>query len=654
MLVPGALVDREHRIGGRGKRVVGVLRSVERHQDALDHGANPAAGVEPRGPRGAQVSGPNPGPRDPWCSPSAILLDGCVGRDVEARRRIWGRHAEPRVRVAVGGAGRAALRGKPRHREPGGTSTTFGGGSLNPVISGDGRFVAFESHDATLVPGDTNGFKDIFVYDRESGAIARVSVATDGAQANSESQQPGISRDGRWVAFHSFASNLVPGDTNGVYDTFLHDRQTGITTRVSVASGGAESAGAIERFVHPHLSADGRYVAFVSSASDLAPGDVNTVDDVFLHDRMASTTEIVSVDSNGSSVTGPVVGGISDDGRWVAFSSFLDTVVPDDTNQDLDVFLRDRVAGTTTRVNVSTAGFQSPNGSFAGSRTTSGLSADGRFVLFTSWASNLAPDDDGSQDVFVHDRDGALACGDGTVQAGEECDDGNALPGDGCEPGCVAADCAAGTTVVGARLGLRRLGLPVGDEGVTLRGALVFSPGSPSGFDPERNGAQVLVVDLGADGRRVVDFTWRTIPAVGDIEATVGRCDFGCGRWTVNAGRTSFKFDPRNLAWAAADPTRPLFVVPYDNGFRKLTGRQPHRARNRQVPVRGPQRPARRTGRSVPDHLRHRSARLPRRRCLWQPVVRRAGVRARPERQIDPLSLACAARVSRKRRSSVV
>src|SRR5690606_11863360 len=133
--------------------------------------------------------------------------------------------------------------------------------SLVPSISADGRFVAFQSVATNLVPGDTNGNNDVFVHDRQTGVTQRVSVASDGAQGNGISTTASISADGRFVAFQSAASNLVPGDTNGATDVFVHDRQTGVTERVSVASDGAQgNANTSEA----SLSADGRYVAFQS------------------------------------------------------------------------------------------------------------------------------------------------------------------------------------------------------------------------------------------------------------------------------------------------------------------------------------------------------------------------------------------------------
>jgi archaellum component FlaF (FlaF/FlaG flagellin family) len=150
-------------------------------------------------------------------------------------------------------------------------------------ISADGRYVAFGSDASNLVPGDTNSKKDVFVRDTLAGTTERVSIAGDGTQGNSVSSRPSISADGRYVAFDSDATNLAPGDdTNGSYDVFVTDRQTDTIERVSVASDGT---GADSHSMFPVISATGRYVAFHSYASNLVPGDTSGTFDVFVHDR---------------------------------------------------------------------------------------------------------------------------------------------------------------------------------------------------------------------------------------------------------------------------------------------------------------------------------------------------------------------------------
>jgi Tol biopolymer transport system component len=269
-----------------------------------------------------------------------------------------------------------------------------------PSISADGRYVAFSSYASNLVPGDTNGDWDMFVRDLRTNATTRVSIASDGTQGNANSSNsPSISADGRYVAFPSNASNLVAGDTNGKSDIFVRDRQANTTTRVSIASDGTQGNGSS---AFPSISADGRYVAFVSSASNLVPGDTNGVWDIFVRDRQANTTTRVSIASDGtqgndSSYTSP---SISADGGYVAFLSIASNLVPGDTNATIDVFVRDRQTNTTTRVSLATDGTQGN-----GASGWPSISADGRYVAFQSAASNLVPaDTNWVSDVFVRDR----------------------------------------------------------------------------------------------------------------------------------------------------------------------------------------------------------------------------------------------------------
>ncbi|TAH35937.1 MAG: calcium-binding protein [Planctomycetota bacterium] len=271
------------------------------------------------------------------------------------------------------------------------------GDSWSPSISADGRFVAFESRAGNLVPGDM-GFEDVFVHDRQTGQTTRVSVDSAGVPGNSDSEFGSISADGRFVAFSSFANNLVPGDTHAYSDVFVHDRQTGQTTRVSVDSAGAPGAG---NSYLPSISAGGRFVAFASFAANLVQGDTGFFKDVFVHDRQTGQTTRVSVDSAGiqgnHSSEDP---SISADGRFVAFYSYASNLVPGDTSGVYDVFVHDRQTGQTTRVSVDAAGVQGNRGSYDPT-----ISADGRFVAFESEASNLVPDDTNSRyDVFVHDH----------------------------------------------------------------------------------------------------------------------------------------------------------------------------------------------------------------------------------------------------------
>ncbi|MFO0983482.1 MAG: calcium-binding protein [Planctomycetota bacterium] len=270
--------------------------------------------------------------------------------------------------------------------------------SYYPAISADGRYVVFTSIATNLVPGDANGAADVFVHDRQTGETARVSVDSQGSEANWVSWGGGISADGRRVVFNSAATNLVPGDTNGSPDVFVHDRQTGATTRASVDSQGGQADADSQQAV---ISADGRFVAFFSWADNLVPGDTTPFRaDIFVHDLATGETTRVSVDSNGAEGNGGSdYPSISADGRFVSFDSSASNLVPGDTNGWLDVFVHDRQTGATTRVSVDSQGVQ---GNFVSD--VPALSGDGRFVAFQSWASNLVAGDTNQHgDVFVHD-----------------------------------------------------------------------------------------------------------------------------------------------------------------------------------------------------------------------------------------------------------
>jgi Tol biopolymer transport system component len=273
--------------------------------------------------------------------------------------------------------------------------------SGDPSISGDGRFVAFASRPANLVPGGTNNSQDIFVRDLVTNTTTRVSVDSAGNPGNGESYYPSISGDGRFVVFASDAANLVPGDTNGSRDIFVRDLSTNTTTRVSVDSAGNQGNGISNPFLSkPSISADGRFVAFVSTASNLVPGDTNLVEDIFVRDTLVNTTTRVSVDSAGNQGNNNSIStSISADGRFVAFSSNATNLVPGDTNSSQDVFVRDLLTNTITRVSVDSAGNQ---GNSLSSFTS--ISADGRFLAFVSGATNLVPGDtNNNNDIFVRD-----------------------------------------------------------------------------------------------------------------------------------------------------------------------------------------------------------------------------------------------------------
>jgi Tol biopolymer transport system component len=272
--------------------------------------------------------------------------------------------------------------------------------SYEATISADGRFVAFASYASDLVPDDTNGERDVFVRDRLLGTTERISVSSTGEEAHGDTRGPAISADGRFVAFYSDASDLVPDDTNGWTDVFVRDRLLGTTELASLSSLGEQGSRASGS---PGINGDGRFVVFESDAPDLVPGDTNGCLDVLVRDRRFGTTELVSLSTSGEQANAESrSSSISADGSYVAFRSAASNLVPDDTNGYRDVFVRDRQLGTTERVSLSSSGEQgnSDSADFGVS-----ISADGQFVAFDSCASNLVPDDtNGYRDVFVRDR----------------------------------------------------------------------------------------------------------------------------------------------------------------------------------------------------------------------------------------------------------
>lgn len=340
--------------------------------------------------------------------------------------------------------------------------------SSTVAISGDGRHVAFESGAANLVAGDTNGVNDVFVYDRLTSTTTRVSVRTDGGEASGSSRSAALSGDGRFVAFSSASANLVPNDSNGLPDLFVHDRATGTTTRVSVTSSGQQASGPPQSPIQTlrcALSADGRFVVFASEHNDLVPGDTNGKRDIFLHDRQTGTTTRINVASDGTEAVGDFLGSdrptMSGDGRYIVYRSDAMNLVPDGSNNRVHIYLYDHQTAVTTRVSVRTAGTRAGADSFAPRISADGrvvvfdsedsmgfpaenlrhiyvrdlmagvttrvsmapngalsqgpfgnmgsfdpsVSRDGRFVTFHSATSNLVPGDtNGTGDVFLHDR----------------------------------------------------------------------------------------------------------------------------------------------------------------------------------------------------------------------------------------------------------
>lgn len=313
------------------------------------------------------------------------------------------------VLAAAGGVlaimpGPAGARGNHGWVERVSSSGSQGTGDSEPAaVSSNGRYVLFQSTASDLVPGDTNGTTDVFLRDRWAGRTERVSVGTGGNQGNSFSAAASMTDDARYIAFNSYATNLAPGDTNGQFDGFVHDRHTGATRRVTVSSTGAQGN---ERSFVAGFSGNGRYLSIVSDASNLVPGDTNQAADGFVRDQRTGAISRVTVSNTGhqgDNQSGTPQSGapaLSHDGRYAAFMSEASNLVQGDTNGSADVFVRDRRAGTTRRVSVSSAEVPGNYQSLG-----AGITANGRYVLFLSDASNLVPGDTNQYaDVFVRDR----------------------------------------------------------------------------------------------------------------------------------------------------------------------------------------------------------------------------------------------------------
>ena len=269
-------------------------------------------------------------------------------------------------------------------------------GAEFPALSADGSVAAFATLSTNLGPIDPTG-RDIYVRDFAAGTIERITVGLGGTPVNHNCQDPVLSDDGRYVAFGSHASNLVPGDTNNAQDVFVFDRVAGVLERVSVGPLGIQAAADSQ---YPSISADGRFVAFQSRSSVGLAGDTNNAFDVFVRDRLLGTTTRVSSDLDGnagSNVSRDA--SISADGRYVAFCSWANDLVPGDLSGQYDVFVHDRQNGVTERRSPAETGGEGNGHSFAPA-----LSSDGRTVAFESEATNLAgADTNGWLDIYLHE-----------------------------------------------------------------------------------------------------------------------------------------------------------------------------------------------------------------------------------------------------------
>lgn len=270
--------------------------------------------------------------------------------------------------------------------------------SRRPAISADGRYVVFYSMAQNLTDDeDVLGFFDIYLRDRVLKTTVRLTEGWNGEEADGDSQYPTISADGKWVAFYSSATNLVKADTNGKIDVFVYSLESGETQRVSVSSGGDQGNDDSDLVA---ISGDGQVVGFYSLASNLVISDTNEASDIFVHALASGETTRISVDSLGNQAEGDSdVPAISADGRFFTFYSYAENLVADDNNGFEDVFRHDRLTGETIRVSVGAYGEQGNNASLC-----SAISGDGQVAAFYSFATNLVPEDTNNQaDVFVRD-----------------------------------------------------------------------------------------------------------------------------------------------------------------------------------------------------------------------------------------------------------
>jgi len=205
--------------------------------------------------------------------------------------------------------------------------------------SPDGRFIVYYSTADNIVPNDTNNVRDIFIRDMVAGTTERCSIRTDGGQTNDISEAPDVSADGRYVAFASLASNLVPNDLNGVWDVFLRDRVLGTTERISVRTDGVEGNGYSR---HPSISDDGRWITFHSLATNFLRGDLNNWRDTFLHDMITGETTYVSAGPDGIGDKPSLDALISGNGQWIVFDSVASNLVPNDLNDNRDIIRAER------------------------------------------------------------------------------------------------------------------------------------------------------------------------------------------------------------------------------------------------------------------------------------------------------------------------
>ena len=466
------------------------------------------------------------------------------------------------------------------------------GASFSPTLSANGRFVAFASDASNLVAGDTNAVRDVFVHDTETGTTTRVSVDSSGTEASGQSLAPTISASGLLVAFESDASNLVAGDTNAARDVFLHNLVTGVTTRVSVDSVAAESN---DDSFAATLSADGSTVAFHSAATDLVAGDTNGSLDVFVHEPASGQTSRVSIDSVGAQADGDSSSpALSSDGQIVAFASTATDLVASDGNAAEDVFVHDRGTGQTTRASVAFGG-----GDANGASTLPSISADGDRVVFQSVATNLVLDDDESfQDVFLRRRASSTTTRLSTVPAGGGANGSSAraaISGDGLhaafdsaatdvvaddlngvtdsffrpvhdEPTVTAVAPSEGSSLGGTAVTLSGTGFSANGagapsvflDGVAATSVVVVNDASITCTTPAGamgTSVDVVVVNHNGSGTLASGYTYRSGPTVSSVAPGVGPVAGGTGVTITGTGFTSTGFGSNSVTFGGVAAT---------------------------------------------------------------------------------------------------
>lgn len=279
-------------------------------------------------------------------------------------------------------------------RSDGGESN---GGSGGPAISGDGRFIVFHSDATNFVENDNLSRAKIFLHDMITSETTLISKTPDGLIPQDSSTYPDITNDGRFIVYMSIANNILPGDTNGWHDIFLYDRETDVTSMISISNEGIQGN---HLSAMPSITEDGSIVVFRSGASNLVIGDTNGTTDIFIRNRVSGETRRISVSSEGTQGNGYSYDpDISGDGAYVAFESVANNLVSDDTNGSLDAFIHNVLEGTTERISVNNVGLEGNDSSGSVS-----ISSNGRDVSFTSRASNLIDNDfNDANDVFLND-----------------------------------------------------------------------------------------------------------------------------------------------------------------------------------------------------------------------------------------------------------